>query len=343
MTTATATDTVLTARHPVRAWSGVPVLLAVLVGAFLLHIAVGAKPLPLGTVIEALTQFDPKVFDQVIIMNLRLPRAVLAVVVGASLSLAGALMQGVTRNPLADPGLLGLTAGASFAVVMVTAFTGMTNAALVPWIAMVGALGAALVVYFIARFVPGGATPLSLTLSGAAISAFLGALISIAHLLGEDTFENLRVWLTGGLAGRDINLLWHVGPWIAVALAAGLALAPRVTVLAMGDEVAQGLGVRTGRLKVQLLAVVVVLTACSVALAGPLGFIGLVIPHIVRLYVGSDYRWIVPYAALTGAVYLLGVDIIARIAIPPREISTGIITAMVGAPLFVHLVRQRTR
>lgn len=342
MTTITASAPIA-ASHPVRAWSGVPALLALLVGAFLLHIAVGAKPLPLGIVVDALTHFDPTVFDHVIIFNLRLPRAVLAVVVGASLSLAGALMQGVTRNPLADPGLLGLTAGASFAVVMVTAFTGVANMALTPWIAIVGALAAALVVYFIARFVPGGATPLSLTLSGAAISAFLGALISIAHLLRQDTFENLRVWLTGGLAGRDINLLWYVGPWMAIALAAGIALAPRVTVLAMGDEVAQGLGVRTGRLKVQLLAVVVVLTACAVALAGPLGFIGLVIPHVVRLYVGSDYRWIVPYAALTGAVYLLGVDIIARIAIPPREISTGIITAMVGAPLFVHLVRQRTR
>ena len=338
-----AADATAVIRHPVRAWSGVPALLGLLAGAFLLHIAVGAKPLPLSTVIDALTRFDASVFDHVIVHNLRLPRAVLAVVVGASLSLAGALMQGVTRNPLADPGLLGLTAGAAFAVVMVTAFTGMDNMAWIPWVAMSGALGAALVVYFIARFVPGGATPLSLTLSGAAISAFLGALISIAHLLGEDTFENLRVWLTGGLAGRDIALLWYVGPWIAIALAGGLALAPRVTVLAMGDEVAQGLGVRTGRLKVQLLAVVVVLTACSVALAGPLGFIGLVIPHLVRLYVGSDYRWIVPYAALTGAVYLLGVDIIARIAIPPREISTGIITAMVGAPLFVHLVRQRTR
>jgi iron complex transport system permease protein len=330
-------------RHRVRAWSGVPGLLGILVAAFLLHIAVGAKPLPLATVVEALTSFDPKTFDHVIIFNLRLPRAVLAIVVGASLSLAGALMQGVTRNPLADPGLLGLTAGASFAVVMVTALTGMANMAVIPWIAMAGALGAASIVYVIARLVPGGATPLSLTLSGAAISAFLGALISIAHLLGGDTFENLRVWLTGGLAGRELDLFWYVGPWMALALLAGVLLAPRITVLAMGDEVAQGLGICTGTLKLQLLAVVVVLTACSVALAGPLGFIGLVIPHVVRLYVGSDYRWIVPYAALTGAVYLLGVDIVARIAIPPREFSTGIITAMIGAPLFVHLVRQRTR
>lgn len=331
------------ARHPIRAVSGAPILLGLLVLMFLLHIAVGAKPLALGSVVDAITGFDAKNFDHVIVRNLRLPRAVIAVVVGASLALAGALMQGVTRNPLADPALLGLTAGASFTVVMASSLLGITAMALIPWIAMVGALGAALVVYVIARYVPGGATPLSLTLSGAAVSAFLGALISIAHLLDQDTFDSLRVWLTGGLAGRDINLLWYVGPWLAVALAAGIALAPRVTLLAMGDEVAQGLGVRTGMLKLQLLAVVVVLTACSVALAGPLGFIGLVIPHVVRLYVGSDYRWVVPYAALAGAIYLLSVDIVARIAIPPREISTGIITAMIGAPLFVHLVRRRMR
>lgn len=332
-----------TERHPIRAWSGAPALVAALVGVFLLHIAVGAKPLPISTVIDALVHFDPNIFDHVIVQNLRLPRAVLAVVVGASLSMAGALMQGVTRNPLADPGLLGLTTGAAFAVVIAHSVLGFTAMAATPWIAMGGALGAATLVFFISSMVPGGATPLSMILSGAAVSAFLGTIISVIRLLNHDTFENLRVWLTGTLAGRDIALLWYVGPPMLVALVAGALLAPRVTVLAMGDEVAQGLGVKTGLLKAQLLAVVVVLTAGTVALAGPLGFIGLVIPHVVRLYVGSDYRWIVPYAALVGAAYLVSVDIVARVAIPPREISTGIITALVGAPLFVHLVRRRTR
>ena len=340
MTTATAP---VARQHPVRAWSGVPILVTILTAAFLVHIAVGAKPLPIDTVIEALTHFDQTVFDHVIVRNLRLPRAVVAVIVGASLSLAGALMQGVTRNPLADPSLLGLTSGAAFSVVMATALFGTTAMALTPWIAMAGALGAAAIVYVIARLVPGGATPLSMTLAGAAISAFLGAIISLAHLLSQDTFENLRVWLTGSLAGRDITLFYYIGPWMLAALLGGTLLAPRVTVLAMGDEVAQALGVRTAFLKVQLLAVVVVLTACAVALAGPIGFIGLVVPHVVRLYVGADYRWIVPYAALVGAIYLVAVDIVARIAIPPQEISTGIITAMIGAPLFVHLVRLRTR
>ncbi|UYN99811.1 MAG: iron ABC transporter permease [Devosia sp.] len=333
----------VTVKHPVRAWSGVPILLAALAGVFLLHIAVGAKQLPIATVVDALIRFDPTIFDHVIVQNLRLPRAVLAVIVGACLSLAGALMQGVTRNPLADPGLLGLTAGAAFAVVVAHSVFGFTAMALTPWIAMAGALGAAVLVYGISLMVPGGPTPLSMTLAGAAVSAFLGTIISVIHLLNQDTFENLRVWLTGSLSGRDITLLWYVGPPMLVAIIAGVLLAPRVTALAMGDEVAQGLGVRTGPLKLQLLAVVVVLTACSVALVGPLGFIGLVIPHVVRLYVGSDYRWIVPYSALVGAAYLVSVDVIARVAIPPREISTGIITALVGAPLFVHLVRRRTR
>ncbi|GLQ56779.1 FecCD family ABC transporter permease [Devosia nitrariae] len=326
-----------------RAWTGMPLLLAGLVLVFIFHIAVGAKGLPVGTVFDALVSYDPTEFNHVIVRDLRLPRAMVAVVVGASLSVAGALMQGVTRNPLADPGLLGLTAGASFAVVVGTAWFGLSSTMWVPWVASGGALAAALIVYLIARWVPGGATPLSLTLAGAAISAFLAACVSIAHLLSQDTFENLRVWLTGSLAGRDIGILAVTGPWMALAMLLALALARQVTVLAMGDEVARGLGVKTGFLKVQLLLAVVVLTACSVALAGPLGFIGLVIPHVVRLYVGADYRWIVPYSALAGAAYLLAIDIVARIAIAPQEVSTGIITAMVGAPLFVHLVRRRAR
>ncbi|GGA62577.1 FecCD family ABC transporter permease [Pelagibacterium lentulum] len=323
--------------------AGIPLLATLTVLLFALHIAVGAKPLPLSTVWEAITARDQTIFDHMIIWDLRLPRALIALTVGAALSVAGALMQGVTRNPLADPGILGLMAGASFAVVITTYLFGPSASGWLPWIASAGALATALVVYVIAHMAPGGATPLTLTLSGAAISAFLAAIISIAHLLSEDTFDNLRVWLTGSLAGRDLAMLQITGPWIALALGAGLILARQVTALTMGEDVAKGLGIRTGALKIQLLLVVVVLTACAVALAGPMGFVGLVIPHVARLFVGADYRWIVPYAALIGAAYLLGIDIVARIAIPPREISTGIITAMIGAPFFIQLVRMRAK
>jgi len=341
--TATAVASTRSRQHLWLGLSALPLCVLAVLVLFGGHIAVGARSVPLGTVFQALLHFDPSQFDHIIVRQLRLPRAVMAVLVGASLSVAGALMQGVTRNPLAEPGILGLMAGASFAVVMVVGVFQWLGGFWLPWVAASGALAAALVVWLIAQWVPGGATPLTLTLSGAAITAFLTALISVAHLLNQDSFEQLRVWLTGSLAGSGKQLIWIALPWLGLALALAMLLASKVTILAMGDEVALGLGVRTGWLKIQTLACVVALTAGSVALAGPLGFVGLVIPHVVRLFFGSDYRWIVPYSALIGAGYLLGVDIIARLILRPQEIATGIVTAVVGAPLFIHLVRQRAR
>lgn len=323
--------------------SALPLCVMAVVLLFGWHLAVGARSVPLGTVLDAFIHYDASQFEHLIVRQLRLPRAIMAVLVGASLAVSGALLQGVTRNPLAEPHILGLMAGASFAVVMVVGVFNLVGGFWLPWVAAGGALAAALVVWLIAQWVPGGATPLTLTLAGAAITAFLTALISVAHLLNQDSFEQLRVWLTGTLAGQGKDLLWIAMPWLVLALALAMVLASKVTILAMGDEVALGLGVRTGWLKVQVLLCVVALTAGSVALAGPLAFVGLVIPHVVRLFFGSDYRWIVPYSALIGAGYLLGVDIIARLIVRPQEISTGIITALVGGPLFIHLVRQRAR
>lgn len=319
------------------------VALAVTFLLFALHVAVGSKALSPATLLEAIFSPDEKTFEHMIVWQLRLPRALIAMSVGAALSVAGALMQGVTRNPLADPGLLGLMAGASFAVVMASQFLGITAYSATPFIAVIGALGAALIVGLLALWVPGGTSPLTLTLTGAVISAFLAAIIAIAHLLDEESFDSLRIWLSGSLSGRDLDIFAMTAPWIGAGLAASVVLARQVTALAMGDDVARGLGVRTGWLKLQLLLTVVVLTAGAVALAGPLGFVGLVIPHAVRLFVGSDYRWIVPYSMVMGAAYLLVVDIIARTAIAPREISTGIITTMIGAPVFIQLVRMKAR
>lgn len=319
------------------------VMLGVIGLVFAAHIALGAKALPLGTVFDALVAPDAQTFDHMIIWDLRLPRALIALIVGATLSVAGAMMQGVTRNPLADPGILGLMAGASFAVVMFTNLTGSASPAWIPWVAALGALAAAIVVYAIAVWAPGGATPATLTLAGAAVTAFLGAWISLAHILNEDAFDSLRVWLTGSLAGADLEILAVTAPGLTLAMLMALGLARQVTVLSMGDEVATGLGVRTGWLKLQLLVVVVVLTASAVALAGPLGFVGLVVPHVVRLFVGSDYRLIVPFSALGGSAYLIAVDIVARMALRPQEISTGLVTALIGAPLFIFLVWQKTK
>ncbi|MBQ2260955.1 MAG: iron ABC transporter permease [Loktanella sp.] len=308
---------------------------------FLWHIAVGAKSIPILTVAESLWHFDRTEFDHVVIRNLRLPRAIFAVTVGASLAVAGSLMQGVTRNPLAEPGLLGLLAGASFAVVAAVGFFGLATPGWIPVVAAAGALGGAVLVWTIAARVPGGATPLSLILSGAAVTAFLGALITLMQLMDEQTFESLRVWLTGTLAGRRMEVFVWCLPWFIGGLIIAIAVARQVTALAMGEETAIGLGVDIARLKIIVLICVVVLTAASVAVAGPLGFVGLVIPHVVRLLVGSDYRLIVPYSAGIGAAYLLVVDIAARLVLAPAEISTGIVTALLGAPFFVWLVRTR--
>lgn len=324
-------------------WLGLPLAMGLVAAALCLNIAIGAKLVPLDVILTALTARDPANFSHTIIWDLRLPRALIAILVGASLSVAGALMQGVTRNPLAEPSTLGLMAGASFAVVIGLGLLGLADNTAIPLMAAGGALGAAGLVYLISRWVPGGATPLTLTLSGAVVTAFLGALTSVAFLLRENTFDSYRVWLSGSLAGRDMSLLLTAGPLLVIALVLSIGLARQITALAMGEAVAQALGVRTGWLKAQLLVCVVALTAGSVALAGPLGFVGLVIPHAVRLFTGADYRWIVPYAAVVGAGYLLLVDATARVLFRPAEISTGIVTALIGAPIFIYLIWQRVR
>lgn len=322
---------------------GVGLLLFVLLMCVTLlwHVSMGAKSVSFVAVFEALVAYDSSSFDHMVVRELRLPRAIIALVVGASLSVAGALMQGVTRNPLAEPGILGLMAGASFAVVFAVGVFSWAHPGLLPWVAALGALLAALLVWSIASFAPGGVTPLTLTLSGSAVTVFLGALITVAHLLNQDSFEQLRVWLAGSLATRRTEMMPLVLPVLGVSIIAALSMARQVTVFSMGDEMAKSLGVKTTQLRVQALLVVIFLTAGSVTLAGPLGFVGLVIPHVVRLFVGSDYRWIVPYSAVLGACYLLGVDTFARLVIRPQEIATGIVTALIGAPLFIHLVRKR--
>ncbi len=309
--------------------------------AFLWHISVGAKAIPLVTVWQAITAPQDGVFDHVVVRDLRMPRAIFAISVGAALSVAGALMQGVTRNPLAEPGILGLMAGATFAVIIGIGWFGLAGTAYVPLFAAIGALIGAVLVWTIASAAPGGATPLTLILSGAAVGGFLYAIESAAILLNEDTFRNFRVWLSGSLAGRDMaTYLWAL-PWFIAGMIAALVIARQVTALAMGEETAAGLGVDTFKIKVIALGTVVVLTAAAISVAGPLGFVGLVIPHVVRLFVGSDYRLIVPFSAIVGAGYVTLVDIAARVVLAPIEISTGIVTTMLGAPLFIWLVRAK--
>lgn len=309
--------------------------------AMLWHLSVGARAVPLDQVWQALVRPDPDIFDHAVVRDLRLPRALGAAAAGAMLAVAGALMQAVTRNPLAEPATLGLMAGASSTVVVAIGWLGIAGTAFVPVFAAGGAVAAALLVWTLANAVPGGARPLTLVLAGAAVTAFLEAVDGALLLLNEEVFRDLRLWMSGSLAGVDLARLAQAAPWGLAGLAIALGIARPLTALALGDETAQGLGLPVARLRLVALAAVVALTAASVAVAGLMIFVGLVIPHVVRLFAGADYARIVPMSALAGAAYLVVVDTFARIVLAPSELATGLMTALLGAPVFLWLVRTR--
>lgn len=305
------------------------------------HISVGAKTLTFHQIWEAIFHYHANNFNHIIIWQLRIPRTIIALTVGASLAVAGALMQAMTRNPLAEPSILGLMHGASFAAVIAISLFGITDYSVLPLIATLGALIAVLLVWGITISAQNGATALTLILSGAAITAFLAAGITLIKLADNDTFDQLRHWLVGSLSGRKLTVFWYALPWVILGITISLTIARQITTFALGEETATGLGVKVKRLKILVLISVISLTAASVAMVGPLGFIGLVIPHIVKLLVGYDYQRIIPFSIILGGLYLLLIDIIARTIISPIDITTGIMTAIFGAPLFIWLVRVK--
>jgi len=324
-------------------YSGIAVMLMLMLITFIWHLSIGTKTIALTELMQSFYAYNDDNFNHLVIQELRFPRALIAACVGACLAVSGALMHGVTRNPLADPGLLGMMTGCALAVVYWSTFVDAQSLIWLPFVAAGGALLSAILVWNIAARAPGGLTSLNLILSGSAFTAFSGSLLAIHHLIDEHTFEEMRTWLVGSLLASDMQTLYWCLPWIVVALIAAILLAPTVTALSMGEEVATGLGINIKTRKWQLLICVVLLTSVSIALAGPLGFIGLVIPHVVRFFVGADYRWIVPYCILFGATYLLFIDTMARWIIQPQEVATGLISILIGAPAFVCLVKMKVR
>lgn len=322
-------------------WLGLPLGLALLLACLALSITLGAADISVGTVFDALFRFDAS-FDHLIIRTVRLPRVLAGALVGAALAVAGAVMQGLTRNPLADPGILGINAGASFAVVLGVLMLGSLPLSTYALFASVGAAGAAGFVYALGSVGRGGATPLKLTLAGAVFTAFISSFTTAILIMDQNTLDQVRFWTAGSLAGRELSLLLQVVPYVFVGLIGALLLGRQITMLSFGDDVAAGLGQNTGVVKLLAAATVVLLAGGSVALAGPIGFVGLVVPHVVRFLVGVDYRWILPYSALLGAVLVTMADVGARI-IRPQELPVGVIMALVGAPLFIYLARTRVR
>ncbi|KAB8143441.1 iron ABC transporter permease [Chloroflexia bacterium SDU3-3] len=317
--------------------------LGLLVLAMLASIVFGAADIDFATVWAALFHFNPDSTSHLIIRTLRIPRALVAACVGGALAVAGAMMQGLTRNPLADPGLLGIEAGAALGVVSGVTLLHISSLGSYALFAFVGAAVSAVCVYTIGSFGRGGATPLKLTIAGASISALLSSLTTGFLILNQQTLEEVRFWLSGSVAGRDLNMLATLAPYFLVGFVIALALGRQITALSLGDDVARGLGQRTGWVKALASVAVVLLAGSSVALAGPIGFVGLVIPHMVRMFVGIDYRWVLPYSILCGGIFLIIADIAARMVIRPIELPVGIATAIIGGPVFIYLVRWRVK
>ncbi len=310
-----------------------------LVFVVLLSLAVGAKPIPLGTVIHSFTGFDGS-NDHLVVRELRLPRTLVGVLVGAALGLAGALMQAITRNPLADPGLLGVNAGASLAVVIGISMFGLGSLSAYVWLAFFGAAVTSVVVYALGSMGRGGATPVRLALAGAALSALLGALTSAVVLLDQATLDQFRFWVVGSLAGRDQDVLVQVLPFIVVGLVVGLGCARPLNALGLGEETARALGTRVGWTRAATALSVTLLCGAATAACGPIGFIGLVVPLAARAVVGPDQRWLLPYSAVIGPIVLLVCDVVGRVIARPSEVQVGIMTAAIGGPAFVLLVRR---
>lgn len=278
--------------------------------------------------------------EHIIIQSVRLPRAFIAAAVGASLAVSGVLMQTLTKNPLASPDILGINAGASMAIVLTVTFIGINNLQAFTWIAFLGAAIASISVYAIGSAGGEGLTPMKLTLAGSAMAALFASLTQGLLVSNETALDQVLFWLAGSVSGRKLENLTAVLPYLVLGMILAQLLSGKMNVFSMGEDVAKGLGLKTILLKLGMGLVVIMLAGGSVAVAGPIGFIGIVIPHLTRYLVGNDHRWVIPYSALLGAILLLAADIASRYVMMPKEVPVGIMTAIIGTPFFIYIARK---
>ncbi|WP_374196900.1 FecCD family ABC transporter permease [Streptomyces sp. ISL-100] len=324
-------------RNAVRA-GGLVFSIGVLLLVVVASIAIGAKPLALGDVWHGLFHASGTGND-VIIQDVRVPRTILGVLVGAALGLSGAVMQGLTRNPLAKPGILGVNAGAAAAVVSAISFFGITSLTGYVWFSFAGAGVVSVLVYILGG--SRGATPVRLALAGTAMTAALYGYVNAVQLMDSAALERIRFWTVGSLASADMEIIGKVWPFIAVGVVLALLIARPLNAMEMGEDTAKALGAHLTRTRVLAMVAVTLLCGAATAACGPIVFIGLMVPHLVRTITGPDMRWILPYAAVLSPVLLLGSDVIGRVVARPSELQVGIVTALVGGPVFIHLVRRR--
>lgn len=319
---------------------GLGVLTVGLVALCFASLAIGSKPIALGTVWDVL--FDNDGSDAAIIVHeLRIPRTLLGLLVGCALGMAGTLMQGHTRNPLAEPGLLGITAGAAVAVVAAIKFLSITSALGYVWFAMAGAVIAAVIVYAVGAGVSRTPSPLSLVLAGTAVTALLASLTTSLLVNDATTINYYRFWIVGSLSGRGMDVVGQLAPFLLVGIVVALAHTPALNLLSLGDDIARGLGQHVGRARIIGLVATMLLAGAATAACGPIAFLGLIVPHVARMITGPDYRFLMPYSGLIGAALLLLSDILGRILARPGELQVGIVLAVIGGPFFIALVRRR--
>ena len=339
-TNSLAASSVATVRRPKRLRSlWLLVSLGVLAGLLLASVLIGSREVSWDEIVAALGG-SVDGFGAAAVAT-RIPRTLLAVVAGAALGMSGAVMQGVTRNPLADPGILGVNVGAALAIVCGMAYFGLTNAHEMIWTAIFGAGVTALFVYTIGSLGRGGSTPLKLALAGAATSAALASFVTAVVLPRNDIAGGVRSWQIGGVGGATMANIQVVAPFLVVGFIICFLSAKSLNSLALGDDLAAGLGERVALARASAAIGAVVLCGAVTAVAGPIGFVGLVVPHACRLLVGVDHRWLLPFSAVLGAALLTGADVLGRIVARPSEIDVGIITALIGAPFFIYIVRRR--
>ena len=314
--------------------------MAALGGLSLFFLTVGVRMIPLGDVIHSFTSFDALNVPDLIVQTLRLPRLLAALVCGVSFAVAGALMQGVTNNPMASPSILGINAGASFGLSLAMIFLPLASLQATIFASFFGAALATLVILALAASRRGKASPVYVALAGTAVSAVFLAVTQVL-VVYFDVAQELSYWTAGGLGGIKMPEIMAVLPWTLLGLAVAVSISRSVTLLSFGEEMAIGLGGKIVRIRALAGLAVLLLAGSAVAVAGPVGFVGLVVPHIVRRLVGIDYRLVVPFSALLGALLVVAADIVARTVTPPFEVPLGAVTALVGVPFFLYLANRK--
>jgi iron complex transport system permease protein len=310
-------------------------------GAFFASVMLGTTEISLPTLFDALTHYDAANVSHIILLTERLPRAVIAALVGASLAIAGALMQTMTRNPLASPGILGINAGAMFFVVVAVSLLPLHTPTHYVWAALLGALVAASLVVLLSRGRHGELSPLRVVLAGVAVTAMFVSFSQGLLVIDQQSFESVLYWLAGSVSGRDLSMVTPLLPLFGGALLLSGLLVRHANALLLGDDMVTGLGMQATTIKLLLGLIVIVLAGSSVALAGMIGFVGLIVPHMARGLFGIDHRWLLPACAILGACLLLLADTASRFLMPPQQVPIGVMTALIGTPFFIYLARQK--